>query len=334
MTDMRREALEAPEAAARFLQRNRRALEELGARLRLSPPPVVLTSARGSSDHAASYFSYLAEILLGVPCASIGASVASVYGADLKAKGCVAITISQSGRSPDIVALQHAFRQAGALTVALVNDEASPAAANADICLPLHAGPELSVAATKSFIASLVAAAAIIAQWRSDARLLAAVEALPEHLAAASRIDWPDFVAHTRDAESLYVLGRGPALPVAMEAALKLKETCAIHAEAHSLAEVMHGPLELISEGFPVFAFSPDDKSRPSAEAAIAKLRQTGASVLVAGPDGLTHAETGDPLLDPVSMIQTCYLAIERVALARGRDPDRPRHLLKVTRTV
>lgn len=165
MTHMAREAAEAPEAVARFLDRNRMALSEIGSRLRLSPPPVVITSARGSSDNAAGYFKYLTEILLGVPCASVGASVVSVYGAHLKAKGGLCITISQSGKSPDIVALQEAARKAGALTVALVNVEDSPAARKADICLPLHAGPELSVAATKSFIVSLAAGAAITAQW-------------------------------------------------------------------------------------------------------------------------------------------------------------------------
>ncbi len=334
MSDMRREALEAPEAVARFLERNRVLLEELGARLRLAPPPAVLTSARGSSDNAAGYFKYLTEILTGVPCASIGASVVSVYGAELKARGCVSLTISQSGQSPDIVALQEAARQAGALTVALVNDESSPAALNADICLPLYAGPERSVAATKSFIVSLVAGAAIVAHWRDDPPFLAAVADLPERLAAASMIEWPDFVTLALPADSLYVLGRGPSLPIAMETALKLKETCAIHAEAYSLAEVMHGPLELLGEGFPVFAFSPGDQSRESACLATAKLRRTGANVLVAGPGGLPHAATGDPLLDPIAMIETAYLAIERVALGRGRDPDRPRHLMKVTQTT
>ena len=334
ISHMRREASEAPEAVARFLDRNGTAIAELGARLRLAPPPAVLTSARGSSDNAAGYFKYLVEIFTGVPCASIGASVVSVYGARLQAKGCLCITISQSGQSPDIVALQDAARQAGAVTVALVNVEDSPAAINSDICLPLYAGPEVSVAATKSFIVSLAAGAAIVAHWHGRRELLAAVSDLPERLAAACRIDWPELVSLAGDADSLYVLGRGPALPIAAETALKLKETCAIHAEAYSIAEVMHGPLELLGQGFPVFVYSPGDRSRASSREAIAKLRMTGADVLVAELGGLPYAAAADPLLDPISMIQTAYLAIERVAAARGRDPDRPRLLKKVTETI
>jgi glucosamine--fructose-6-phosphate aminotransferase (isomerizing) len=331
---MANEAADAPEAVARFLDRNAGALADLGNRLRRAPPSVILTSARGSSDNAAGYFKYLTEILLGVPCCSIGASVVSVYGAELRAKGAVCITISQSGRSPDIVALQEAARKAGALTVALVNVEDSPAARSADICLPLHAGSEMSVAATKSFIASLAAGAAIASQWLARDELIAAVRELPEKLAAASRISWPAAIELAKDAESLYVLGRGPSLPIAAETALKFKETCAIHAEAYSIAEVMHGPLELLGEGFPVLVYSPDDRSRASATEAIAHMRKTGADVLVADRGGLPFEATSDPLLDPVAMIQTAYPCIEAVSRLRGRDPDRPRLLKKVTETV
>ncbi len=331
---MATEAAEAPDAVARFLDRNATALSEIGVRLRLQPPPVVLTSARGSSDNAAGYFKYLTEILLGVPCCSIGASVVSVYGAELQVRNGLCITISQSGKSPDIVALQNAARRAGALTVALVNTEDSPAAKAADICLPLHAGPELSVAATKSFIVSLAAGAAIAAHWRDDRELLAAISALPERLAKAATIDWPEAVALVRGAESLYVVGRGPALPIAAETALKLKETCAIHAEAYSIAEVMHGPLELLGDGYPVLAYSPEDQARPSSIEAFAKLRKTGASLLVAEKGGLAFVPTGNALLDPISIIQTAYRFIEATAQARGRDPDRPRLLRKVTETV
>jgi glutamine---fructose-6-phosphate transaminase (isomerizing) len=334
MSHMAREAAEAPDAVARFLERNAATLHELGARLRLAPPPVILTSARGSSDHAAGYFKYLAEILLGVPCASIGASVVSVYGAALKARGALCLTISQSGKSPDIVALQEAARKAGALTVAIVNVADSPIAASADIYLPLRAGPELSVAATKSFIVSLAAGAAIAAQWVGKEDLIAAVADLPRHLEKAARLTWPGLAVMAKDAESLYVLGRGPSLPIAQETALKFKETCGIHAEAYSIAEVMHGPLELLGENFPVLVYSPEDRSRGSSRDSIARLRATGADVLVVEEGGLPSTRTADPLLDPIAMIQTAYPCIEAVARARGRDPDRPRLLRKVTETI
>jgi glucosamine--fructose-6-phosphate aminotransferase (isomerizing) len=334
MSHMAREAAEAPEAVARFLQRNAKALAEIGAHLKRRPPPVIITSARGSSDCAAGYFKYLAEILTGVPCSSMGASVVSVYGAKLHLKNGLCLTISQSGKSPDIVALQDAARRAGALTVAVVNVEDSPAAHAADICLPLHAGPELSVAATKSFIVSLVAGAAIVANWLDRKDLLAAIAALPDQLANAAKIDWPDAVDLAKDAESLYVVARGPSLPIATETALKLKETCAVHAEAYSIAEVMHGPLELLGEGFPVLAYSPEDSARQSSRGSLDKMRQTGARVLVAEKGGLPFMHTSNPLLDPISIIQTAYRFVEATAVARGRNPDKPRLLKKVTETV
>ena len=333
MSLMAAEAAEAPQAVARFLDRNASALQALGARLRQGSPPVVLTSARGSSDNAAGYFKYLCEIVTGVPCASVGASVVSVYGGTLKAEGALCLTISQSGQSPDIVALQRAAKQAGAVTVALVNVEDSPAANNADICLALHAGAEKSVAATKSFIVSCAAAAAIVAQWSGDAALLAAVERLPQSLDDAVRITWSGFTEFARDAASLFVLGRGPAYPIAQETALKLKETCAIHAEAYSVAEVMHGPWELMGQDFPVLIYAPDDAARANTREAAAKMRGTGADVQVVG-EALPFAATGHPLLDPISMIATAYMQIERVAVALGRDPDRPRLLKKVTETL
>lgn len=333
MSRMRTEALEAPEAVARFLAGNAASLKNLGRKLQAMDPPVVITSARGSSDNAAGYFKYLAEIALGVPCASVGASVASVYGAALKVRNGLAITISQSGKSPDIVALQEAARIAGALTVALVNVADSPAARNADICLPLFAGPEQSVAATKSFIVSLVAAAAIVAAWRGDDDLQRAVQELPEHLYKASTLEWPSFVEQAKQAESFYVLGRGPSFPVAQETALKLKETCAIHAEAYSVAEVMHGPLELVEKAFPLLVFAQADAALSGTRTAVERLRAMGANVRVAGDD-LPVVPASHPLLSPIPMIQTAYLAIEQVAQRLGRNPDAPRQLQKVTETT
>jgi glutamine---fructose-6-phosphate transaminase (isomerizing) len=329
MSMMAAEAREAPDAAARFLDRNASALAELGARLRRTSPPVVLTSARGSSDNAAGYFKYLCEITMGVPCASIGASVISVFGGRLKAADALCLTISQSGQSPDILALQDAAKTAGAISVAIVNVEDSPAARNADICLALHAGEERSVAATKSFIVSCVAGAAIVAHWSGDAHLLSAVARMPQTLADAGRLSWDGFTGFAADAGSMFVLGRGPSFPIAQETALKLKETCAIHAEAYSVAEVMHGPWELMEAGFPVLVYSPADAARETTREAVEKMRRAGADVRV-----VEDAASGHLLLDPLVMIQTGYLEIERLATALGRDPDRPRLLKKVTETL
>jgi glucosamine--fructose-6-phosphate aminotransferase (isomerizing) len=334
MTLMEQEAREAPGAVDRFLAANAKSLAVLGQRLRDHPPSVILTAARGSSDHAATYFKYLTEILLGVPCASVGASVASVWHSQLKLSNAVCVTISQSGQSPDILSLQEAARKAGALTLALVNQPGSPAEKGADFFLPLCAGPEKSVAATKSFIASLVAGAAIAAHWKEDKPLQAALAGLPGKLVRATDKCWPAFQARAKTAQSLYVLGRGPGLAIAQEAALKMKETCALHAEALSFAEVMHGPLELVRPHFPVLAFSPDDASRSLAQEALQRLRKAGADVFAVEAGGLEHEPAGHPLLEPVSMIQSAYLNIEPLARALGRNPDQPRLLSKVTETL
>jgi glutamine---fructose-6-phosphate transaminase (isomerizing) len=350
---MARETAEAPAALARQLVAAAGPLRELGERLRRKTPPVLVTCARGSSDHAANYLKYAVEIGLGVPCCSIGASVVSVYKAPLQVRDALCITISQSGRSPDILALQAAAKAAGAFTVAFVNDETSPAAQEADLCVPLSAGPETSVAATKSFVASLAAAAQLVGRWSDDAALLAALDRLPETLAVlpdeAGAARWWHAARMLADEQSLYVLGRGPSFPIALEAALKLKETSAVHAEAYSAAEVMHGPLELVGQDFPVLAFSPQDRSRPGFAATLNRLRASGATVLAVEPgqDGtgpseteqaasgsLPYADPGHPLLEPITMIQAFYRCVEQVARLRGRDPDRPQMLKKVTETV
>ena len=339
---MARETAEAPDAVARLLDREGAAIGALGRRLAGMAPPVVVTCARGSSDHAAHYLKYVLEMLVGVPVASVGPSVASVYGTALKLCGAVVVTISQSGRSPDLVAFQAAARAGGALAVALVNDTTGPVAGEADVVVPLHAGPEASVAATKSFVASCAAAAALVAAWSGaggsgDGSLERALGGLPGCLTAALTADWSAAGGVIGAAASSYMLGRGPALAIAHEAALKAKEVAGRHAEAFSLAEVMHGPLQLVGPGFPVLAFVPDDAALAENRAALARLEAVGGTVLSAGPvAGATMAVPGcgHGALDPLGMILAYYRMIEAVARARGLDPDRPSHLAKVTKTV
>ncbi len=340
MTHMAAELRETPAVAARLVAREAASIQALGARLRALDPAVVVTCARGSSDHAAAYFKYLTEILLGVPVASIGPSVASLYGAPLRLRGAAVVSVSQSGQSPDIVALQAAARAAGAFSIAVVNQADSSLAAGADAVIPLHAGVEASVAATKSCLASAVALAALVAEWRDDAALRGAVAGLPDAFAATLSGNWDAALPTFAGAQSAYAVGRGPALPVAAEVALKLKETCALHAEAFSGAEVMHGPLQLLEQGFPVIAFSQPDASRAAMRVSIDRLRALGGRVFEVaadapdGSDRLAVAPTGHPALDPLAMLLSSYLFAEAVARARGRDPDRPSHLRKVTETT
>jgi glutamine---fructose-6-phosphate transaminase (isomerizing) len=336
---MARETAEAPAAVAQMLERNRRLIEGTVGTLRSRSPTHIITSARGSSDHAASYLKYLAEIRLGLPCCSIGASVVSIYRAELHLQDAALITISQSGQSPDILSLQGHARRAGVLTIAVTNQENSPLAREADICLPLHAGPEKSPAATKTFIASIAIAAQLIATWAGDLAMQQAVENLPQSLDRAMHADWQAAQPILAFARSLYVIGRGPSFAIAQEAALKLKETSALHAEAFSAAEVMHGPLELVGQDFPVFAFCPADDAQPTTLQTIARMRSAGARVIAASQDAvgdvpLSYVATGHPLLDPISLIQSFYVMAEALALRRDRNPDTPRLLSKETATL
>lgn len=339
-TLMLQEIGEAGEAAARQLAHNAERLAGLGARLRALDPPLVATIGRGSSDCCALYLKYLVEILSGVPCASIGPSIATLYRTPMRLAGSVSVAISQSGRSPDIVEMQRAARSGGALAVALINDVASPLAQEAEILLPLCAGAEHSVAATKSMVAGLVAGASLVAAWREDRQLADALAGLPDVIRAQATPPPATMLERLATARSAFVLGRGATLAIAAEAALKLKETCAIHAEAYSAAEVLHGPAELVTSGFPVIAFLPSDQAREGMLPTLTALAEAGAMVIAieAGgddaPDRLATARVEASLLEPIVMIHRFYRLAEALALRLGRDPDRPRNLRKVTETV
>jgi glucosamine--fructose-6-phosphate aminotransferase (isomerizing) len=335
-TLMHREAAEAADAVARMLAANRQTFADLGARLRANPPAVVVTCARGSSDHAATYGKYLIETMLGVPVASAAPSVSSVYAAPVAQGAAIVIAVSQSGRSPDLLATVAAYRAAGAQVVALVNDEGSPLAGTADVVIGLKAGPERSVAATKSYICALVAFAAITAAWSQDRALADAVDTLPDMLTLAFGLDWSSVVDALADARNLFVIGRGYGFGVAQEAALKLKETCALHAEAFSAAEVRHGPMAIVGEGFPILAFATSDQAGDGVREAAADFAQRGAMICLAdaGADAIPTALATHPAIEPILMIQSFYRMANQLSLHRGLDPDAPRHLSKVTRTV
>ena len=334
---MEQEAADAPNAVARMLDVNRAAFAQIGVRLRAAPPSVVVTCARGSSDHAATYAKYLIEISTGVPVASAALSIASLYEAPAAPGNRLVIAISQSGRSPDLLATVRQQRDAGGYVVALVNDPEAPLRELADEVIALSAGVERSVAATKSYIASLAAIAALTAEWREDPKLGAAVAALPDRLAAAWDLDWRDAVGAFTDSERLFVLGRGYGYGIAQEAALKLKETCALHAESFSAAEVRHGPMAIVGKGFDVLALGGTDRAGASVRDTAAEFRGRGARLLLADPtaaDADLPALAAHPAIEPLLMIQSFYRMANMLAFARGCDPDRPPHLNKVTQTI
>lgn len=338
-TKMYGEIRDIPQAVARLLAEGSDTMAAAGAALRGSDPAFLTTAARGSSDHAANFFKYATEIQMGVPVASLGPSVSSVYKRQMKLAGSACVAVSQSGQSPDIVAVAAMARRAGALTFALTNEAASPLAAASDQTLHLHAGAEHSVAATKTFVNATVVALWLVAEWAQDKALLAAIHDLPRALSRAVALDWPQVRAALDRRASLYCLGRGPAYAIAGEAALKFKETCLMHAEAYSSAEVLHGPVSLVDPGFPVLALCAADAAESSLAEAADAIAQKGGAVFATSDrvrfaTALPCIRTGHPLTDPIALIATFYAMVEQVAVGRGIDPDTPRHLRKVTETT
>ncbi|MDH5824591.1 SIS domain-containing protein [Luteimonas sp. RD2P54] len=329
------EAAQAAEVVALQLSRNAQAVAELGRALRRDPPPFVVTCARGSSDHAATYGKYLFETQLGRATASASPSVGSVYAASQHLRGALYLVISQSGRSPDLLRNAEGAKAAGARVVALVNAEDSPLAALADTVIALHAGPERSVAATKSYIASLAALLQLAACWKDDPRLQQALAALPDALRTAWNQDWTALVDGLAGTANLFVLGRGLGLGVAQEAALKFKETCGLHAEAYSSAEVKHGPMALVGPGFPVLVLAQPDETERGTLAMAHEFRARGAATWTASRHGnLPVAEAPHPAAAPLLTVQSFYRAVEALSRTRGFAPDAPPHLAKVTETV
>ncbi|WP_179708874.1 SIS domain-containing protein [Paraburkholderia bryophila] len=334
---MLKEALASAETVAAQLTDTSR-VEALATKLAQQPRHVALTVARGSSDHAASYFASLTMSRLGVPVASLPMSVATLQQAPLQVRDQLALAFSQSGKSPDLVGTMQALREAGALTVAAVNAPNSPLADACEWHLPLVAGPELSVAATKSYIAMLSISAQLVAHWQQDADLLAALNTLPDALQTAGKLDWTQAVDELRGVERMIVIGRGLGLAIAQEAALKLKETSGIQAEAFSSAEVRHGPMELIDRDYPLLVFAPRGPEQAGLLQLARDMRARGANVLLAAPSDVAEATlplatTAHAALDPIAAILSFYVMAAGLAAARGRNPDAPRHLNKVTET-
>lgn len=338
-TRMFAEAGQAAAVVRAQLVANRAAVTALAARLRATPPRAVTTLARGSSDHACTFAKYLIETRLGLMTASSAPSVSSLYDGAPDMTGVLCLTVSQSGKSPDLLRAAAAIKAAGGLLVALVNVEDSPLAQLADAVIPLRAGPELSVAATKSYIAALSAITHLVAEWSGDEDLKTALPGLSDLLAAAWTQDWNAGVEALRRAHNLFVIGRGVGFGVAQEAALKFKETCGLHAEAFSAAEVRHGPMALVGADFPVLAFAQADEAQAGIDELLGEFTARGAKVLasgVAAREGMISLPSAPahPVLAPIAAIQSFYRLANALSVARGFDPDRPPHLNKVTETV
>ena len=333
------EANEAPDAVERLFRNEAQVIDMVGGWLRNRPPALVTMAARGSSDHAATFFKYLLELSTGIPVASIGPSIASVYERPLRLHSAIHFTVSQSGASPDIVALQAAAKAGGARTVAIVNVADSPVARDADITILIGAGAEKSVAATKSFLTSAAALAAVVGAATGDTDFGAALSRLPAAMNGTGDLDMDEALEILAASQSLFACGRGTSLGIALEAALKCKETAGLHAEAFSTAEIMHGPLRLVDEGFPIIGFLQEDAAFENSHQAMRRLTALGARTITlssrpAGDVSLVVPSTGNGLIDPLVALLPFYRLIEAVTRRKGYNPDQPQNLHKVTETM
>jgi glucosamine--fructose-6-phosphate aminotransferase (isomerizing) len=333
------EAASAPRVVRQMLAENREIMSEIAAECQARPPSMVVTCGRGSSDHATAYGKYLFESVLGLVTSSAAPSIASVYQSRLKMNGALYVAISQSGKSPDIVNHATTAREQGARIVAMVNETDSQLAEIADWVVMLSAGKEKSVAATKSYIASIASLAQLVAAMARNAELQDAVDRMPDIMQRAWELDWGMLGDALRSARNMFVVGRGVGFALSLEAALKLKETCALHAEAYSAAEVRHGPMAIVGDGLPVLVFAQADNTEASTLQFARDAIKQGANVCVAGSTEaadyhLPAVPVPHNLLAPLALIQTFYRCANELSLARGHNPDEPPHLKKVTETV
>ncbi|HZO97608.1 MAG TPA: SIS domain-containing protein [Gaiellaceae bacterium] len=331
-------------AALRALVDGGEAVRSLGRRLAARPPRLVRLVAHGSSDNAASYGVYALGMLAGLTAMRDSISLTVYYRARVPFDGSVVLALSQSGRTPDVVAYVEEARARGALTVAITNDEGSDLAAAAELVLPLLAGPERAVAATKTFVNSLATLALLAAEAAGRGREVAEAvraaaagveEALPGLEALASELALP-FASVAR----MFVAARGVEYATAREVALKLTETCRVAAEPATATELAHGPVAALDRLFPVWLIASDDETLPAVKATASRVLATGAVLVASGCaaariEGASHVLPTPapplPLLSPLLSVVPGQLTAWALARAKGLDPDRPEHLSKVT---
>ncbi len=334
LSAMAREIAESAETISRVIGK-RDAFAEIARRLDIGSAPLAVLCGRGSSGHAGVFLRYLIETRLRIPVSASAPSVITTFNRPLALRDALFIVISQSGRSPDLVAATRSARSSGARTVAIVNAVPSPVADAAEFVLPIAAGPEYSVAATKTVIGSMAAGAELTAALAKDDALASALGRLPQRIACAHMLDWTAMSDDLRKASAVFVASRGLGLGPAREIALKLAEVLRLPALGFSAAELQHGPRAALSAKTPVLMLRLQDETAEMVDTLTDELRNTGIKLhLCGGPRG-TLPWLGDdhPVTDAIAMLVPAYRMIEQIARQFGFDPDRPPHLSKVTET-
>jgi glutamine---fructose-6-phosphate transaminase (isomerizing) len=331
---MSREIGESADVVARIV-RNRAATREIARKIAIESAPLCVVCGRGSSGHAGVFLRYLVETRLHLPVSASAPSVITAFRTPLMLNHALFVVISQSGRSPDLVAATRAARAAGARTIAIVNETSSPVADEAEFVVPIEAGPEHSVAATKTVIGSMAASVGLVAELANNRALGSALERLPERLHRALALDWSEIDADIIKASAVFVAARGLGLGSAREIALKISEILRLPSIGLSAAELQHGPRAALSSRTPVLMMRLMDETAPMVDALAQTLREQNIALhLCGGPDGSLPWLTGDDAVtDPITMLVPAYRMIEQTARACGFDPDRPPSLSKVTET-
>ena len=341
---LRDEILEQPAAAERQLASSQPAIDALAERLRTEPVDSVVIAARGTSDNAAIYAQYVLGTVNRLPVALAAPSILSLYGVVPRFARALVVGISQSGRSPDVVGVVEAGRRQGLPTLAITNDPTSELAEAAEHVVALAAGPELAIAATKTYTTSLLAIARLSAALAGDPAALAALGRMPDAIGRALAVE-PEverIAADLAAADRCVVLGRGYEYATAREWALKLKEIGRVFADPYSAADFQHGPVALVEPGVPVLAVAPEGMAAAGMVELMGRLRERGADLLVlsdaaairaVGNRSIALPEDVPEWLRPIVSIVPAQLYAYHVTRARGLDPEAPRNISKVTMT-
>jgi glucosamine--fructose-6-phosphate aminotransferase (isomerizing) len=329
------ETAEIPAAAERLVARSE-VFAPIVERIEQAKPRIIVFCGRGSSGHIGVYLRYLFEARLGLLGSAAAPSVVTAYQRPPDMRGALFVVVSQSGRSPDLVDATRMARKFGALTLAIVNDENSPAAAASELVLPIGAGTEYAVAATKTVVLSMIAGAQLVAALARDDDLNDSLRHLPLRLSDALACDWSAWADCAASAPAAFVVGRGYGLGCVREIALKVAEILRVPALGFSAAELRHGPRASISPATPVLVLRQNDQAAATVDDLVRDLDDAGERVFTAGGAVGTLPWIGDghPVCDPVLMLIPAYRAIEEAARRRGFDPDNPPYLSKVTRTL
>ena len=332
---MARETAEIPAAAERLLARTD-VFGAIAERIERAKPRIIVFCGRGSSGHVGVYLRYLFEARLGLLASAAAPSIVTAYQRPPEMRDALFVVVSQSGHSPDLVTATQVARQSGALTLAIVNNENSPAAAASELVLPIGAGSEHAVAATKTVALSMIAGAQLVAALARDQHLNAELKRLPLRLSSALACDWSDWAGAAAGATAAFIVGRGYALGCVREIALKVAEILRVPALGYSAAELRHGPRASITPATPVLVLRQNDEAGATVDDLVRELDDAGETVFTAGGAAGTLPWIGDghPVCDPVLMLIPAYRAIEAAARRKGFDPDNPPYLSKVTRTL